>query len=158
MSLSHELAELYRRDITRVRQQLEAFPEDGSLWAKAPHCANSPGNLALHLEGNLREYIGRQLGQIAYQRHRDEEFTGQSIPVANMVARFAELTDTIPAVIAGLSDEDLSENYPEIVLGKPLSTRQYLIHTLGHLSYHNGQIDYSRRMLTGQPALKLAGL
>jgi hypothetical protein len=158
MSLSLELAELFRRDITRVRQQLEAFPDDAALWKQAPHCANSPGNLALHLEGNLREYIGRQLGQIAYQRRRDEEFTRSAISVAEMGARFGELAGSIPAVIAGLSEEALSAAFPENVLGKPLSTRQFLIHLLAHLSYHNGQIDYSRRILTGEPALKLAGL
>ncbi len=158
MSLSQELAELYRRDITRVRQQLEAFPDDGSVWKKAPNCANAPGNLALHLEGNLREYIGRQLGQIPYQRHRDAEFIPQSISAAEVAARFIELGDAIPAVIAALSDEALATDYPEKVLGKPLSTREFLIHSLGHLTYHNGQIDYSRRIITGQPALKLVGL
>lgn len=158
MTLSQELAELYRRDLVRVRQQLESFPDDGTLWTKALHCANPAGNLALHLEGNLREYIGRQLGGIPYQRARDAEFTTSSGAGAEIVERFIELADSIPSVICALSDEALSATFPEAVLKKQLSTRQFLIHLLGHLNYHAGQIDYSRRMLTGQPALKLVGL
>lgn len=158
MSLSHELAELYRRDIRRVGQQLEAFADDGTLWIKPPHCANAPGNLALHLEGNLREYIGRQLGGIPYQRHRDAEFTNTSVTVAGMVASFKQLSESIPAVIGALSEEVLSAPFPENVFGRPLTTRQFLIHSLGHLTYHNGQIDYARRMLTGQAAVKHVGL
>ena len=39
-----------------------------------------------------------------------------------------------------------------------LPTRQMLIHLEGHLSYHLGQIDYLRRVLTGDGAITLAEL
>ncbi len=55
-----ELAALFRRDLTRLAQELRAIPGDGALWTKPPGVSNSIGNLVLHLEGNLREYIGRQ--------------------------------------------------------------------------------------------------
>jgi hypothetical protein len=158
MTLSQELAELYRRDIIRVRQQLEAFHDDWTLWTKPPHTSNAPGNLALHIEGNLREYIGRQLGALPYERQRDAEFATSSIPQSDMVARFTDLADTIPSVIAALSDEALAATFPETVLKKPISTREFVIHLLGHLTYHAGQIDYARRVLTGQSALTLVGL
>jgi hypothetical protein len=158
MPLTLELADLYRRDLRRVQQQLEAIPDDGSLWAKAPHCGNSAGNLALHLEGNLREYVGRQLGGIAYQRQRDSEFTNRDISPAELAARFGELIQIIPTVIAGLTSETLDAISSEQVSGKPVTTSQFLIHLYGHLSYHSGQIDYSRRILTSQSSLSLAGL
>jgi hypothetical protein len=69
-----ELAALFRRDLNRLIQELRAFPSDEKLWAVLPGISNSAGNLILHLEGNLREYIGRQLGGVAYTRQRDLEF------------------------------------------------------------------------------------
>ena len=38
--------------------------------------------LALHLEGNIREYIGRQIGGIAYQRERPFEFSATATATA----------------------------------------------------------------------------
>jgi uncharacterized damage-inducible protein DinB len=61
-------------------------------------------------------------------------------------------------VIQGLSSAALDAPYPEQVLGVPLTTRQFLIHLLGHLNYHLGQIDYLRRITTGTGAIVLAGL
>ena len=61
--LATELAALFARDLRRLQQQLDAFPDDATVWATAPGVTNSAATLALHLEGNLREYIGRQLGR-----------------------------------------------------------------------------------------------
>ncbi len=68
MSIAGGLAALFTRDLTRLIQELQAFPSDDILWQRAPGVKNSAGNLVLHLEGNLREFIGRQLGHVAYIR------------------------------------------------------------------------------------------
>ena len=60
--LASELAALFARDIARLIQELQAFPDTASVWKTAPGVTNAAGTLALHLEGNLRDYIGRQLG------------------------------------------------------------------------------------------------
>ena len=39
-----------------------------------------------------------------------------------------------------------------------LSTRRFLLHLFGHLSYHLGQIDILRRVTTGAGAIALASL
>lgn len=158
MDLAHELAALLRRDLTKLVQELSAFPDDRLLWERAPGVANSAGNLALHLEGNLREYIGRQLGGIAFTRERPLEFSTTGLPLVNLIARIERVKETIPAVVAGLSQETLDATYPENVLGVPLSARQFVIHLLGHLNWHLGQIDYLRRILTKGSALEFARL
>jgi hypothetical protein len=76
--LGTELAALFARDLQRLRQELDAFPDDAAVWATAPGVTNSAGTLALHLEGNLREYVGRQLGGRAYLRERRAEFSMRS--------------------------------------------------------------------------------
>ena len=158
MSTAHELAALFRRDLTRLIQEIEAFPGEDALWKTVPGITNSAGNLALHLEGNLREFVGRQLGQRTYSRKRDLEFSSTGVSRAELGSRLAGLKQVIPDVIAGLSAQQLNMDYPEMVLGVVTSTQQFLMALYGHLSWHMGQIDYLRRALTGDGAIKLAGL
>lgn len=154
MPASAELAALYRRDLRRLVQELEAFPSHDALWGKLPGVANCAGHLFLHLEGNQREYIGRQLGGVAYQRQRDLEFSSGPISKADLTARIAPLVELIPGIVETLPPEVLEARYPEDVNGQVISTRQFLIHLIGHLNYHLGQIDYLRRVLTGESAVK----
>jgi hypothetical protein len=158
MPLANELAELYRRDLTRLLQELRAFPDRQTLWRTLPGVTNSAGNLFLHLEGNLTEYIGRQLGGIAYTRHRDLEFSSSGIPIDALVQRVSLVQEKIPAIVAALSPAQLDEAYPERMYNRVLSVQQFLIHLYGHLSYHLGQIDYLRRILTNGSAVEFAGL
>ena len=147
--LSTELAALYSRDLARLVQELEAFPDSSTLWQTAPGVTNAAGTLALHVEGNLREYIGRQLGHVEYPRDRPLEFSQRGVEKVDLIARIESVRALIPRVIEGLPEEALAATYPEQVVGVPMSTRQFLIHLAGHLNYHLGQINYLRRMTTG---------
>ena len=156
--LSTELADLFARDLARLIQELTAFPDTASTWKTAPGVSNAAGTLALHLEGGLRHFIGWQLGKIEYKRDRPLEFSARSVERAELIARLEAVKASIPPVIAALSDSDLSAIYPENVTGKPMTTRQWLIHLNGHLNYHLGQVDYLRRFATGNGAIDLAAL
>lgn len=158
MSISTELAALFARDLTRVAQETAAFPSDDALWQTVPGVTNSAGNLALHLEGNLREFVGRQLGGIAYTRQRPAEFATTGLTREEVAARIEGTRETIVPVLAGLDEARLEAAYPEFVLGQSLPTRMFLLHVLGHLNYHLGQMDYLRRVTTGNGAIPLTGL
>jgi hypothetical protein len=156
--LADELAALYARDLTRLAQEVRAFPDTASLWRTAPGVSNAGGTLALHLESNLREYVGRQLGGIGFERDRAREFAVRDVPREELVWRVEVLREVIPGVLRALTPAQLDADFPEPYDGGPLSTRQFLIHLLGHLNYHLGQLDSLRRVTTGQGALPLAGL
>jgi hypothetical protein len=156
--LASELAALFARDIARLIQELNAFPDTASMWKTAPGVTNAAGTLALHLEGNLREYVGRQLGRIAFTRDRPLEFSARGVERDELIARLEAVKAQIPAVIAALSDAQLDAIYPENVIGKPITTRQFQVHLEGHLNYHLGQVDYLRRVTTGNGSIDLAGL
>jgi uncharacterized damage-inducible protein DinB len=158
MSLSAELSILYARDLKRLIQEIQAFPDDQALWQVRPGVTNPAGNLALHLEGNLREYIGRQLGGAAYTRQRPLEFSSKDLPAAEIAARLTAVLELVPPVIAGLSEEQLDAQYPEEVYKPVMTTRQLLLHLYSHFSYHLGQIDYLRRILTEGKSLELSSL
>ena len=156
--LSAELAALFARDIARLIQELRAFPDTASLWKTTPGVTNAAGTLALHLEGNLREYIGRQLGGVAYTRQRPLEFGTRGVEQAELMARLEAVKELVARVVSGLSSEQLDATYPELVLGNPMTTRQFLVHLEGHLNYHLGQVDYLRRFVTANGAIELAQL
>ena len=156
--LSAEIAALFARDLTRLRQELQAFPDTPTLWTVAPGVTNAAGTLALHLEGNLREYVGRQLGQIDYVRDRPLEFSARGVAQAALIARIEAVREMVPQVIGSLSTNALDATYPEPFNGAAISTQQSLLHLLAHFNYHLGQIDYLRRFATGHGAIALAGL
>jgi hypothetical protein len=147
MSTANDLASLFRRDLERLIHQIESFPSDESLWQVLPGVTNAAGNLALHIEGNLREYVGRQLGQLTYVRNRELEFNARGLSRSEVGARLTEVMHSIPSVIENLSDEQMERDYPEVVLDAATSTKQFLIHLYGHLNWHLGQVNYLRRIL-----------
>lgn len=157
MSQTADLSALYRRDLIRLTQQIEATPPE-MLWATRPGVSNSIGNLALHLDGNLRDFIGNTLGGVGFIRQREQEFSTKGLSAAEVLERVRPLQDLIPGVIDNLTSEALEAVYPKNALGKPVSTNAFLIHLSGHLNYHLGQIDYLRRVLSGDSAIQLAGL
>lgn len=112
----------------------------------------------LHLEGNLREYVGRQLGGVPFAACASREFAAKGFAVVELAARIEEVVPLIPSVIGQLSDAQMQTPFPENPLASTVSTQQFLIHLYGHLSYHLGQIDYLRRILTLGGAVEYARL
>lgn len=158
INFSRDLAALFGRDLALLQEQVRAFPDDRALWQRLPGIANPAGNLVLHLEGNLREFIGRQLGKLPYTRQREVEFSAQGTGRDELEARIAELGALIPAIVGELSAVEMEREFPQVVLERSLSTQAFLVHLYGHLNWHLGQIDYVRRILTGGGAVKRPGI
>jgi hypothetical protein len=138
------------RELKALRREIESYPTEHDLWAIPAGIANPGGNLALHLTGNLQYFVGNVLGKNGYVRNRDSEFGTRDIPRADLLR---EIDNAIAAVELGMSkirEEDLAKPFPEKVGGVSSSTGAFLAHFATHLAYHLGQVDYHRRMLTGE--------
>jgi len=107
-----DLASLFRRDLSRLRRQIDSFPNGDAIWLTPPGVTNSAGNLVLHIEGNLREYIGRQLGNLAYVRNRPQEFSSKGLPKEELIRRIAALCRSIPSIVESISATQIDEVYP----------------------------------------------
>ena len=142
-----ELIKLYMRDLNRLNDEILAYPNEIDLWKIDANIKNSGGNLALHIIGNLNHFIGATLGKTAFVRERDNEFKNKNIPRQTITDAIFELKTTLKKALSSLIHEDLNENYPLEVFGKPMSTTYFLIHLYGHLNYHLGQINYHRRLI-----------
>jgi hypothetical protein len=140
---------LYNRDLKRLYKEIEAYNSEELLWQTIEGTSNSAGNLALHLIGNLKEYIGRQLGGLPYTRYRDLEFIVKDIPQKDLLQIIETTRKIVEKSLKGLKVKQFKDIYPENVLGYEMAVHYFLVHLNGHLNYHLGQINYHRRILEG---------
>ena len=144
-----DLSRLLARELATLRDELLAYPDDRSIWALPAGAPNSAGSLALHLAGNLRWFIGTQLGATGYVRDRDAEFSRRNVPRAELIAMVEATADEVTRTLATLDASALDAPYPLEVGGMRLNTGRFLLHLEGHFAYHLGQLDYHRRIVTG---------
>lgn len=140
------LSTLFSRDLQILKDQVNAYSSEESLWIKADGITNTGGNLSLHLSGNLQHFIGALLGGTSYVRDRPFEFSGK-------VTR-QELLDDIDAAekavtetLNGMDPAGFEKEYPIEMFGGPVKTEWFVLHLYSHFSYHLGQINYHRRLL-----------
>ena len=142
------LSQLYQRDLDKLKIEVGQYASDEQLWSVSDGITNSGGNLALHLVGNLKYFIGAVLGKSGYVRDRDAEFALKSVSQADLLTAIDEASEAVTSTLAKLNADDLAAIYPIEVFGHPMTTEAFLIHLSTHLNYHLGQINYHRR-LTG---------
>lgn len=144
------LVTLFNRDLTKLEEELNLYPNEESVWTLKGDIKNSGGTLCLHLCGNLQHFIGAVLGKNGYVRNRDNEFTARNIPRHLLLDEILKTRETVKQAIMQLDPSQLEEEYPIQVWGYPVTTTFFLIHLASHLTYHLGQVNYHRRILTGK--------
>ena len=146
------LRTLIVRDLDAVIREIEAYPDDAAIWTLPAGVPNSAGTLALHLAGNLHHYIGAVLGDDPYVRNRDGEFGDRDVPRHELVRRLRAARAAVEQTLSAMTSDDLEAPFPvELTVGHP-PTGLFLMHLSTHLAYHLGQLDYHRRMVTGDEA------
>jgi uncharacterized damage-inducible protein DinB len=146
--ITDSLLSLYKRDLDKTIAELEKYSSEEIIWETADGIANSAGNLVLHILGNLNLYIGANLGNSGYIRNRPAEFSDKNIPKHILIKQLNELKLEIENTLTKISKTELENLYPTEVLGYPMTTEYFIMHLLGHLNYHLGQINYHRRLLS----------
>jgi len=131
----HYLGKEYR---IKIRAAVEALPED-ALWWRANEQSNSVGNLLLHLNGNVRQWILGGVGGAANERDRASEFNARSGPSADvLLAQLDGTLDEVDAVLARLSPAELSQM--RTIQGREIGVFEAIYHVVEHFSMHVGQI------------------
>lgn len=144
------IATVMTRELKALRREVEAYPSDADLWRTVPGIANPGGNLVLHLAGNIQYFFGTVLGGTGYVRNRDAEFGSRDVPRADLLREIAGALAAVETGLSRVTDADLAKPYPEVVGGITPTTGAFLTHLAVHLGYHLGQVDYHRRIVTGQ--------
>ena len=143
----NSIKSIFIRDLSKLKGEIESYPNENSIWEIRSDINNSAGNLTLHLIGNLNTYIGAELNKTGYIRNRELEFTRKNVPRVQLIKSIEATINVIENVLDQLSVTDLKKEYPALIWEKKTSTEYVLIHLTTHLAYHLGQINYHRRLL-----------
>ncbi len=143
------LARMMARDLDTLAREVALYPEDAGLWAAVPGQPTAGGNLALHLAGNLRHFIGATLGGTGYVRDREREFSATGLSRETVSQEVARAAQDVASTLAALNRSQLPEPFPLEIGGVRLTTEAVLLHLAAHLAFHLGQLDYHRRAVTG---------
>ena len=149
----NEIADLRRmllRELASFKQEVNLFPDDDLLWVAPGGITNSVGNLALHVAGNLRHFVGAVLGNSGYVRNRDAEFNTRGLDRTAVLWELDAAIAEVASTLGAFDPARMDQPYPLQVGGITVSTRRFLIHLATHLAWHLGQAGYLRRILTGQ--------
>jgi len=137
------------RELRAFKRELDAYPDDASVWRAIPGLPNVGGTLALHVAGNIQHFFGAILGRDGYVRDRDAEFASRDLPRSRLHAELDEALTSVERTCAALSADTWAAAYPEPIAKRTVSTDQFVVHLAVHLAYHLGQMDYHRRAVTG---------
>lgn len=140
---------MFERDLNALHKEISAYQSDSSMWKVVPGISNSGGNLCLHLIGNLKWFVGAQLGNTGYIRQRTLEFSAKDVPRDEMLREIDETRDMVVRVMGQVRSETIEAPFPIEVFGYEMTTGYFLTHLVTHLAYHLGQINYHRRILEG---------
>lgn len=142
------LVTVFERDLKKLETEISSYPDEASLWMLSGAINNTAGNLCLHLCGNLQHFIGAVLGKSGYIRNREHEFAARNIPRSQLLAEIAATITVIKSTLAEIPQQELAKEYPAQVFDFTMTTTFFLVHLAAHLSYHLGQVNYHRRILS----------
>lgn len=141
----------FEKDLQKLIEEISLYKSESDLWKITGEIKNSAGTLALHITGNLKHFIGTQLGKTGYIRERDKEFSERSVSKENLLKGLNEALEIVKTTLPKLSEEDLKKDFPVPFLEKIRPTYEILFILYGHLNYHLGQVNYHRRILASLP-------
>ncbi len=138
--------------ITEIRRRLfdESFPRlrkclselsESEIWHQTNKNSNSVGNLALHLCGNVRQWIISGLGKEKDERIRDLEFSVErQISTPQLIALIDQIEKDAARIIDQCTIASMMAIHPVQIYQE--TGIAILIHVVEHFSYHVGQITY----------------
>lgn len=137
------------RELAAMRRTVEAYPDDASVWIQPPGIPNAGGTLVLHVAGNLRHFVGHVLGGPEYRRDREAEFARRNVSRHELLSELDAASEAVQRTLASLTEHTLASPFPQMIADRTLLTSDVLVHLATHLAYHLGQLDYHRRLVTG---------
>lgn len=124
-----------------------ALLTDEQIWWRPNESSNCIGNLMLHLEGNVRQWLVASFRHEADARDRPTEFSrsGGLSPKELLDALDATLSEAA-IVLDALTDDQLRASYE--IQGYRVTGLDAVYQVVEHFGLHYGQIAYITKMLT----------
>lgn len=138
------LVKKFKEIENRIKLVIDQLSDDEVNW-RPNESSNSIANLIIHIDGNIKERIGKGINKKDFIRHRDEEFelvTKTNSELFEILEKtFNELIETTK----GMTDSSLAQK--QIVRNKERTNLDVLVQCATHFSEHLGQILYIGKMI-----------
>lgn len=139
--------QLYINFLDTLKEEISLYKDEENLWKLSGKISNTPGNLCLHICGNLNHFFGSVIGNTGYIRERDLEFSKKNVKREELLKGIDETKSMMEKIFNSLNLEDVNKIYPIDKFGKNVTYGFIFSRLVSHLSYHIGQINYHRRIL-----------
>lgn len=114
---------------------------DEQIWWRPNEASNSIGNLLLHLDGNVRQWLVDSFNKNQDQRNRPTEFTAQSgLSALDLLGRLGATLDEAAKVLDRLTVDELLAPYE--IQGYHVRGLDAVYQVVEHFGLHYGQIVY----------------
>jgi hypothetical protein len=132
----------------RLKASVEVLTDE-QVWWRPNEASNSIGNLVLHLNGNVRQWLVDSFEKREDNRDRPAEFAAQSgLSSAELLERLGATIDDAAKVLARLTEADLTAWYE--IQGYHVSGLEAVYQVVEHFGLHYGQIAYISKSLSGK--------
>jgi hypothetical protein len=131
-------ADKLAENMGHIETCITQLPAD-AVWMRDSENENAVGNLLLHLEGNVRQWLLSGIGGAPDTRDRSSEFSARSGgPAAALLTNLRRTVDDALNVIRTLPHDRLVE--PISIQGYDTSVLAAIFHVVEHFSGHTYQI------------------
>jgi hypothetical protein len=132
----------------RLRSAVGSLTDD-QVWWRPNTASNSIGNLILHLNGNVGQWLVASFNRLDDARDRPAEFgERRRIPSKELLSRLDRTMQQAGAVLDRLTADDLSRTYQ--IQGYTVSGLAAVYQVVEHFGLHYGQILYLTKSLSGR--------
>jgi hypothetical protein len=132
----------------RLRECVASL-RDEQVWWRPNDASNSIGNLMLHLNGNVRQWLVSSFKRLEDKRDRPAEFRErQVIPASALVEKLGTTLHEASGVLEALTAADLLATYQ--IQGYTVTGLHAVYHVVEHFGLHYGQILYITKLVRGQ--------
>ncbi len=151
-TLAAELLEYSQTKLTESVQQIERclnLLTVEQVWHRPNEVSNAIGNLVIHLNGNVRQWIVAGLGGEEFARDRPAEFAQrEAIATEQILSDLKATIERANAVIGSLTPERLVAQVT--IQDYAVSGLAAVVHVVEHFALHTGQIVYATKILINQ--------
>jgi uncharacterized damage-inducible protein DinB len=132
----------------QMKKAVESL-SDEQVWWRPNEASNSIGNLMLHLNGNLTQWIVASFSRAEDRRNRPAEFAArEGVPRDELIARLGATVERAGQTLARLTEAELLATYE--IQGFSVSGLRAVYQVIEHFALHYGQVVYIVKQLRGE--------
>lgn len=132
----------------RLRKAIEPLSLE-QIWWRPNSASNSIGNLVLHLNGNVWQWLVASFNRLPDQRDRPAEFNATGdLSAADLLSRLGQTIDEAAKVLVRLTPEELLATWQ--IQGYTVTGLAAVYQVVEHFGLHYGQIVYITKMQEGR--------